>query len=73
MSETENERADAMNAGLNKEAFRAAWRAFQNTPIDMVADSDDETCKCLSNAIRAFVRVAWRDERRETRDPADFV
>ncbi|HVN82293.1 MAG TPA: hypothetical protein VMW38_25130, partial [Terriglobia bacterium] len=56
-SPVEIERADAMNAGLNQEAFRQAWQAFQNTPIDLVADSDDETCKCLSNAIRTFVRA----------------
>lgn len=59
-SDTDIERADAMNAGLNQEAFRKAWIAFQNTPIDILADSDDETCKCLSNAIRTFVAVAWK-------------
>lgn len=53
----ESERADAMNAGLNQKAFRKAWSVFQNTPIDLAADSDDETCKCLSNAIKAFLLV----------------
>ncbi|RTE91876.1 hypothetical protein [Bradyrhizobium sp. LVM 105] len=68
VSPVEIERADAMNAGLNEEAFRKAWLAFQNTPIDLVADSDDETCKCLSNAIRTFVRAAHNAKEPQTNE-----
>lgn len=39
---------------LDQGAFDAAWHAFQHTGIDLVADSDDETCRCLHNAIRAY-------------------
>ena len=40
---------------LDQVAFDAAWHAFQHTKIDLVADSDDETCRCLHNAIRAYL------------------
>jgi hypothetical protein len=33
----------------------AAWAAYQNTPIDLCADSDDETRKCVENAVRAAI------------------
>lgn len=34
----------------------AAWDAHQNTGIDQCADSDDETRKCVENAVRAALR-----------------
>ena len=34
----------------------AAWDAYQNTGIDLCADSDDETRKCVENAVRAALR-----------------
>ncbi|GEM_PF-5727517 len=36
----------------------AAWDAYQNTGIDLCADSDDETRKCVENAVRAALRHA---------------
>lgn len=54
---TENERVRDVNAALalDETAFRAAWRAFQWTDIDLVADSDDEQCKAVGNAIKAYL------------------
>jgi hypothetical protein len=40
---------------LDQTGFEAAWEAFQNTPIDLLADSDDETCRQLHRAIRAYL------------------
>lgn len=39
---------------LDQGAFDVAWHAFQHTKIDLVADSDDETCRCLHNTIQAY-------------------
>lgn len=55
LHEVEQERTEAVNRQLIQPAFNLAWHAFQNTPIDLVGDSDDETCKCLHNAIVAYL------------------
>jgi hypothetical protein len=55
MNEVQRERIKAINKELAPTAFELAWHAFQNTTIDVVADSDDETCKCLHNAIVAYL------------------
>lgn len=55
MSTVEQERCKAINIGLDPLAFELAWNAFQNTPIDLLADSDDETCRCVFNAITAYL------------------
>lgn len=56
MNAVETERADATcHPSLSKEAFRAAWDAMQNCPIDLVADSDDEQCRSLGVGIAAYI------------------
>lgn len=54
----EAERTQSVNKVLHQSSFEAAWAAFQNTGIDLVADSDDETCRCLHNAISAYLASA---------------
>lgn len=56
MHQIEKDRCEEVNHTqvLDKLAFEAAWDAFQCTKIDLLADSDDETCRCLHNAIRAY-------------------
>lgn len=56
MNEVEKERCEQVNHDqlLDQLAFEAAWTAFQETPIDMVADSDDEQCRCVRSAILAY-------------------
>ena len=61
MSEIERERTKEINKELAPTAFELAWHAFQHTGIDLVADSDDETCKCLHNAIVAYLAATGRD------------
>jgi hypothetical protein len=63
MDNVEAERVRSANKGLDPIALEIAWGAFQNTPIDLVADSDDETCRCLHNAIAAYLVATqgrWR-------------
>lgn len=61
MSDTiEQERVRSVNKGLDPVAFEIAWGAFQNTTIDLVADSDDETCRCVHNAIAAYLVAVGR-------------
>jgi hypothetical protein len=55
--DVEAERIGDVNSALDRAAFAAAWNAFQNTPIDLVADSDDETCRCVHNAIAAYLAI----------------
>ena len=59
MNQTEKERCNQVNhdQALDQLAFDAAWTAFQNTPIDLVADSDDEKCRCVRNAILAYFKA----------------
>jgi hypothetical protein len=65
MEEVEKQRAnEACPAGLNRDAFAAAWQAFQGCPIDLVADSDDETCRCLGAAIVEYMSNAFLVARR---------
>lgn len=45
---------------LIQSALDAAWEAFQNTTIDLLADSDDETRRCLNNAIATYVVATER-------------
>lgn len=56
----EDARVREVNANLllDEAAFLAAWKAFQDTPIDLVADSDDEQCRCIGNAIKAYLAAA---------------
>jgi len=60
VTDVEHERVQHVNRRLAPVAFSLAWRAFQNTPIDLVADSDDETCKCLHQAIVAYLEATGR-------------
>jgi hypothetical protein len=60
MHEVESERVRSVNKRLDQAAFEIAWNAYQNTGIDLVADSDDETCKCLHNAIAAYLVATGR-------------
>lgn len=60
---TEFERVASVNKELDQDAFLKAWYAFQNTPIDLVADSDDEQCRCLNNAILAYLHARPAQER----------
>lgn len=53
--EAERVREVNQSLSLDQVAFQAAWRAFQHTDIDLVADSDDEQCRCLGNAIKAYI------------------
>lgn len=53
--EIERVRDANRSAGLDQAAFEAAWDAFQNTGIDLLADSDDEQCRCVANAIKAYI------------------
>ena len=55
MHSVEKERCAAVNKCLNKEAFEIAWDAFQRTSFDLLADSDDQTCKCVHNAVAAYM------------------
>ena len=58
MNTVEIERADAAcHPSLSKEAFRSAWDAMQNCPIDLVADSDDEQCRALGVGIAAYIEA----------------
>lgn len=41
-----------------REALDKAWEAYQSTPIDLCADSDDETRKCVENAVKAVLSSA---------------
>lgn len=43
------------DAGL-REALDAAWEAYQSTPVDLCADSDDETRRCVENAVIAALQ-----------------
>lgn len=61
INEIEKQRASDTNPGLNQKAFEAAWHAFQNTPIDLLADSDDEQCRCVGNAIIAYIQAIYAD------------
>lgn len=54
-NEVEQQRCCDANKWLDQLAFELAWNAFQNTPIDLLADSDDETCRCVHNAIAAYL------------------
>ena len=58
MHKTEIDRCEQVNSDgrLEPKAFEAAWKAFHDTPINLVADSDDEQCRCVRNAILAFLR-----------------
>lgn len=56
--EVKAERTQSVNKVLHQSSFDTAWAAFQNTDIDLVADSDDETCRCLHNAISAYLASA---------------
>lgn len=38
-------------------AIEAAWKAYQDTPIDLLADSDEETKRCVVNALAAALAV----------------
>jgi hypothetical protein len=59
LDQIETERADNVcPPELNKEAFRAAWIAMQNCPIDLVADSDDEQCRTLGAGIAAYLAAS---------------
>lgn len=60
MTDVEHERVQHANRRLAPVAFALAWRRFQNTPIDLVADSDDETCRCLHEAIVAYLEATGR-------------
>lgn len=60
MTDVERERSAEVNRRLSPKAFEEAWRAFQNTPIDLVSDSDDETCKCVHNAIVTYLEATGR-------------
>lgn len=53
----EFDRADATKpACLDRDAFRAAWLAMQNCPIDLLRDDDDdEQCRALGVAISAHL------------------
>ena len=51
----EAERTQSVNKVLHQPSFDEAWAVFQNTGIDLVSDSDDETCRCLHNAIAAYL------------------
>lgn len=48
-------------------AIEAAWKAYQDTPIDLLADSDEETKRCVVNALTAALAVdgvalqGWQD------------
>lgn len=53
--EVESERVKSVNQLLDQTAFEVAWDAYQATGIDLLADSDDETCKCVHNAIAAYL------------------
>ena len=57
MNQVEKERCAKVNHALvlNQEAFDAAWTSFQNTKIDLLADSDDEQCRCVWNAIHTYM------------------
>jgi len=55
MDVIERERVADANPGLDQVAFEKAWQAFQNQPIDMLADSDDTQCRCLGAAIKAYL------------------
>jgi len=61
VSDIERERTKEINKELAPTAFELAWHAFQHTGIDLVADSDDETCKCLHNAIVAYLAATGRN------------
>lgn len=45
---------------VTDEMVEAAWAAYQNTPIDLLADSDDETKRCVVNALTAALAAMWR-------------
>jgi hypothetical protein len=45
---------------VTDEMVDAAWAAYQNTPIDLLADSDDETKRCVVNALIAALAAMWR-------------
>jgi len=40
---------------ISPTALEEAWQAYQNTPIDLVADSDEETKRCVIAAITAYL------------------
>ena len=45
---------DACDTQVPSEAqIEAAWRAFENCPIDLVGDSDEEQKKCVIAAVKA--------------------
>lgn len=60
MHHIEQERCAEINhtKALDQAAFDAAWDAFQNTGIDLIADSDHEQCRCLWNAIRSYLSTS---------------
>jgi hypothetical protein len=60
MVDVEKERVEQVNRRLAPVAFALAWKRFQDTPIDLVADSDDETCRCLHEAIVAYLEATGR-------------
>jgi hypothetical protein len=60
MADVEHERVTQVNRRLAPVAFALAWKRFQDTPIDLVADSDDETCRCLHEAIVAYLEATGR-------------
>lgn len=42
---------------FSQRAVEAAWKAYQDTPIDLLADSDEETKRCVVNALTAALAV----------------
>lgn len=59
MSQVEKDRCAQVNRDklLDQRPFETAWEAFRNTKIDLTEDSDDEQCRCLRNAIAAYLQV----------------
>lgn len=59
MDQVEKERAaETKPASLDLAAFEAAWEAYQNNPIDVMDDTDNETCRCLGAGIVAYLAAA---------------
>jgi hypothetical protein len=46
---------------VTDEMVEAAWAAYENTPIDLLADSDDETKRCVVNALTAALAAMWHN------------
>lgn len=64
MDQVEKDRAlETKPPSLNLVAFEAAWTAFQNTSTDLIEDSDDETCRCVGNAIVAYLNALHSSSR----------